>query len=48
MGGNKDQDKRNEADHQSHLNHWEQEKKSDNKWLSKEEYERKTGKPGRK
>lgn len=48
MGGNKDQVRRNEADHQAHLNHFLQEKKSEGKWLSKEDYEKKTGKPGRK
>jgi hypothetical protein len=47
MGGNKNQTERNQADHKSHINHWAKEKKASGQWLSKGEYEKKTGKPGR-
>ena len=43
-----DQSKKNEVAHQGYKDHWAGEKKADKKWLSKEDYEKKTGKPGKK
>jgi hypothetical protein len=42
----KDQIKKNEALHETYKKKWISEKKSGGTWLSKKEYERKTGKPG--
>lgn len=42
-----DQSKINDAKHQSYKDHHKMEKKENGTWLSKEDYEKKTGKPGR-
>lgn len=42
----KDQAVRTRADHELHVKHWGNEKKQSGKWLSKQDYEKKTGKPG--
>ena len=39
--------KRNDATHQTIKNHWAKEKKSSGTWLSKADYEKKTGKQGK-
>ena len=39
---------RNQADHQAHVEHWAMEKKACGKWLPKIDYEKTTGRPGRK
>jgi len=44
----KDQTKRNAAEREQHLRNWQQEKQRDGKWLSKTDYEKKTGNIGRK
>ncbi|CAG0941271.1 hypothetical protein BROC_01376 [Candidatus Brocadiaceae bacterium] len=38
----------NARSHEAYRHDWISEKKSSGKWLSKEEYEKKTGRPGRK
>ncbi len=40
--------KYNERSHKAYKADWTSEKKRSGNWLSKEEYEKKTGKPGRK
>jgi len=42
-----DQSEINSALHQGYKDHWVGEKKAAKKWLSKEDYEKKTGKPGK-
>ena len=44
----KDQNEQNRIKHEEHKNHWERDKKSEGTWLSKNDYEKKTGQPGRK
>ena len=39
---------KNTMGHQDFKDHWVNEKKSDGKWLSKEDYKKKTGKEGKK
>ena len=46
--GVKEQATRNSASHELHKLHWEREKRTAGKWLSKSEYQRKTGQAGRK
>lgn len=43
-----DKHKDNQLRHQEHKAHWQMEKKADDKWLSKKDYEKKTGQPGKK
>jgi hypothetical protein len=42
-----DQSQKNAVAHESYKKHWATEKKSNGTWLSKAEYEKKTGKPGK-
>jgi hypothetical protein len=43
-----DKHKDNDLRRQEHLDHWKMEKKADDKWLSKDDYQKKTGQPGKK
>jgi len=43
----KDQARKNEALHETHIQNWAQEKKRSGNWMSKKDYEKKTGKPGK-
>jgi hypothetical protein len=38
----------NEKRHRAYKDNWVSQKKASGQWLSKEEYQRRTGKPGRK
>jgi len=43
----KDQIRKNEAAHETHVRNWALEKKKAGEWLPKKDYEKKTGQPGR-
>lgn len=41
-------EKYNKRSHEAYKSNWTNEKKRSGQWLSKEDYEKKTGRPGRK